>query len=99
MVKTQPGPELRSTRGDQSERRVTNQWAQAVGEGGDDAARAWAEEHQRRSARTQGNQHVDIGVGEDGDDAARASLCTQPESAVRAAAEKHTVTAASRGRR
>ena len=36
---------------------------------------------------------MDIGVGEDGDDAARASLCTQPESAARAAAEKHTVTA------
>ena len=35
MVKTQPGPELRSTRGDQSERRVTNQWVQAVGEGGE----------------------------------------------------------------
>ena len=40
-----------------------------------------------------------VDTGEEDDDAAWVSLCTQPESAARAAAEKHTVTAASRGRR
>ena len=36
-----------------------------VGEDGDDVAKACAEEHQQRSERTQGNQHV--GIDEDGD--------------------------------